>query len=160
EAASSQGIQSGVLRSAKNTGSTTSIKSKKGRVWKSMIPIFAVLGRRGFPPRLQSPLLAGVAELGQFVGGDTPHTAEAAIVGRKTGIGIAGALPLAHGGAAHLRAGLPVSAAQHPFHILSRTGRPMWIGCRTCLIVLRVVDILAPHRDIAVHIAKSPAVRL
>ena len=62
-------------------------------------------------------------QLLQFFRCDPPHTAEPAIVGEETRIGVARSLSLPEAGAAHVGAGFPTAAAHHSPNIFAWTAR-------------------------------------
>src|SRR5438034_2573098 len=85
--------------------------------------------------------------------------AEAAEIGVKAGVGIAGPFGLAKAGAAHGETRFPGTAAQDALDIFPRTSWAAGIRYRTRLVVGRTVDVLAPLGDVAVEIVKAPAIR-
>src|SRR5262245_33363751 len=102
----------------------------------------------------------GLAQGSQLGWGDVADAAEAAIVGRKTGIGIARPFALTSCRAALVGAGFPTAAADDALHIFARIGRARRIVDRAFLVVRRTINVLTPFRHIAVEIANPVAVRL
>src|SRR4051812_19152807 len=121
------------------------MKTKNVQVWKSM-------SKRG-----------GGLSLLQFLdffsrgSADAPKTA---VIGKETGVTVAGPLPLPDCRAAHLRAGFPGTAPHNAFHVLARIGRSHWIDRRTLLVIRRAINVLAPFRNISIEIEDAPPVWL
>src|SRR6266545_2122637 len=59
----------------------------------------------------------------------------------------------------------PAAAAHHPEKFVGEPaaqralGRPLGIDARAVLVVIRIVPIGAPLRDVAVHVVQAPGVR-
>src|SRR6185295_16475776 len=88
----------------------------------------------------------------ELPGGPPPHAAEPAVIRRKAGIAVARRLPLARGGPAGVRRGMPASTPDHPLHVLAGIGRTPWIKRGRLLVAGRTVNVLAPFRDISKHV--------
>src|SRR5438045_1263021 len=88
-----------------------------------------------------SALVLGVAKLRELIGSHPAHAPEAAVICRETGVSIARALSLPVRRGAHLRARLPVAAAEHALHVLARAGRTVRIRYGAGPVVIWVVDV-------------------
>src|SRR5580658_4032447 len=97
-------------------------------------------------------------QLLQFGRGNSAHAAKAAEIGVEASVRVTRALALAISSTAHVRAGFPGTSAHDAFDILARAGRPMRIEGRAFLIITRTIDIIAPLRNVSIHVIESPEV--
>src|SRR5215471_13412241 len=95
----------------------------------------------------------------QFLARHAPYATEPAVVGCETGIRVSGSLALPEGRLRHVRAALPISAANYSPRIGTGSRRTVRIHRRANLVVSRTINVFAPFRHIAAEVVESPSVR-
>src|SRR5690242_10893038 len=94
-------------------------------------------------------------QLFQFRGRRTPDAAEAAEICRKARVGVSGALPLAIRHAGGVGSTIPVPATHHALYIGAGALGTGGVGGGAVFVPGRTVDVLAPLRDVPVHVKET-----
>src|SRR5437879_6534171 len=104
-------------------------------------------------------ILSSILQIHQYggtVNGGVPHTAKAIDVVPETDIRVAGTLVIAIAGATVLGAESPRATANH---FVSAFNRSAGILPRRLLVIVHLIEVVAPLPYVAGHVIKSPRIR-